>query len=198
MENGVYKMKKERVYFVKENDLKNLRELAKKAKELEREREELNNKIDQLKDRYLRVLAEFDNYRKRVEKEKKDILKYGNENVVLQLIPFDEVFENVLKQVDKAQSLEIIKKGIELLKKEFTKLLESLGVKRINTIGEKFDPKFHEGVGFIEKDDVEDGIIIEEEKSGYIYNDRVIRPSLVKVAKKKMKDNVEDKSTSKN
>ncbi|MCM8804210.1 MAG: nucleotide exchange factor GrpE [Candidatus Omnitrophica bacterium] len=187
-------MKKERIYFIKETDLKNLRELSKKAKEFEKEKEELNNKIEELKDKYLRTLAEFENYRKRVEKEKKDILKYGNENLILQLIPFDEIFENVLKQIDKAPSIEIIKKGFELLKKEFTKLLEGLGVKKINAIGEKFDPKLHEGVGFIETDEVEEGIIIEEEKSGYIYNDRVIRPSLVKVAKK-MKDNVENKST---
>jgi molecular chaperone GrpE len=192
MENGVYKMKKERIYFVKESDLKNLREFAKKVKELEKEKKELTEKFEDLKDKYLRLLAEFDNYRKRVEKEKNEILKYGNENIILQLIPFDEIFENVLKQMEKSNSTENIKIGIELLKKEFTKLLETFGVKKISSIGEKFDPKFHEATGFIETDDRENGIIIEEEKSGYIYNDRVIRPALVKIAKKK--DNV-DKGT---
>ena len=185
MEDGIYKMKKEKIFFVKENDLKNLREFAKKVKELQNENDLLNEKFEKLKDKYLRLLAEFDNYRKRVEKEKNEILKYGNENIILQLIPFDEIFENVLKQMEKSNSPENIKKGIELLKKEFTKLLESFGVKKIISIGEKFDPRFHEATGFIETEDKENGIIIEEEKGGYIYNDRVIRPALVKVAKKR-------------
>lgn len=187
-------MNKERIYFVKESDLKNLREFAKRVKELEKEKEELNNKLEELKDKYLRLLAEFDNFRKRVEKEKRDIMKYGNENIILQLIPFDEIFENVLKQIDKSPKLEVIKDGIELLKKEFTKLLEGFGVKRMKAVGEKFNPQFHEAIGFVETDDIEDGIIIEEAKSGYIYNDRVIRPSMVKIAKRK---DVSDKGTSK-
>ncbi|MGC8977319.1 MAG: nucleotide exchange factor GrpE [Candidatus Ratteibacteria bacterium] len=190
--------KEQRIYFIKENDLKNLRELARKSKEIEKEKEELNKMINELKDKYIRLLAEFDNYRKRVEKEKKDILKYGNENIILQLIPFDEIFESVLKQMDKITSLDGIKQGVELLKKEFSKLLESLGVKKIESIGKKFDPKFHEGVGYVETDDFEEGTIIEEEKSGYIYNDRVIKPSFVKVARRKIKDNDQDKGTCQN
>jgi molecular chaperone GrpE len=194
MENGIYKMKKEKIYFIKESDLKNLRDFAKKVKELQFEKESLNEKFAHLKDKYLRLLAEFDNYRKRVEREKEEILKYGNENIILQLIPFDEIFENVLKQMEKINSDQNIKKGLELLKKEFTKLLETFGVKKISSVGEKFDPRFHEAIGFIEIEDKEDGIIIEEEKSGYIYNDRVIKPALVKIVKNK---NV-GKSTSEN
>ena len=187
-------MKKEKIYFIKESDLKNLRESTKRAKELENERKLLNEKFEQLKEKYLRLLAEFDNYRKRVEREKNEILKYGNENIILQLIPFDEIFEKVLNHMEKTDSLENIKNGIELIKKEFTKLLESFGVRKISSIGEKFDPRFHEATGFVETENEEDGIIVEEEKSGYIYNDRIIRPALVKISKKK---NV-DKSTSKN
>jgi len=194
MENGIYKMKKEKIYFIKERDLKNLRDFAKKVKELQFEKESLNEKFAHLKDKYLRLLAEFDNYRKRVEREKEEILKYGNENIILQLIPFDEIFENVLKQMEKINSDQNIKKGLELLKKEFTKLLETFGVKKISSVGEKFDPRFHEAIGFIEIEDKEDGIIIEEEKSGYIYNDRVIKPALVKIVRNK---NV-GKSTSEN
>ncbi|MGB9677261.1 MAG: nucleotide exchange factor GrpE [Candidatus Ratteibacteria bacterium] len=189
---------KKKIYYIKEEDLKNLKEIAKKFKELMKEKEILDKKIEELNDKYLRTLAEFDNYRKRVEKEKRDILKYGNENLILQLIPFDEIFESVLKQIDMTPSVDVIKKGLELLKKEFEKFLENLGVKKIIAKGEKFNPNFHEATGVIETDNFEDGIIVEEEKSGYIYNDRVIRPSMVKVARKKSKDNVEDKSTGKN
>ncbi|MCM8772296.1 MAG: nucleotide exchange factor GrpE [Candidatus Omnitrophica bacterium] len=187
-------MKNERIYFIKERDLINLREAIRKVKELEKEKREIEEKNEELKDKYLRLLAEFDNFRKRVEKEKKEILKYGNETIILQLIPFDEIFESVLKQLEKTKNLEEIKRGIELLKKEFTKLLESLGVKRIKAKGEKFNPDFHEAIGIVETDEHPDGMIIEEEKSGYIYNDRVIRPSLVKVAKKKTEDNAGNKS----
>ncbi|HOK56374.1 MAG TPA: nucleotide exchange factor GrpE [bacterium] len=187
-----------KIYYVKEDDLNNLREIAKKFKELLKEKEKSDKKIEELNDKYLRTLAEFDNYRKRIEREKRDILKYGNENLILQLIPFDEIFESVLKQIDRTPSVEVIKKGLELLKKEFEKFLENLGVKKIQAKGEKFNPHFHEATGVIETDDFEDGIIVEEEKSGYLYNDRVIKPSMVKVAKRKSKNNVEDKGTGKN
>ncbi|MCM8785182.1 MAG: nucleotide exchange factor GrpE [Candidatus Omnitrophica bacterium] len=186
-----------KIYFIKEDDLKRLREIAKKFKEIGKEKEELNKKIEELNDKYLRTLAEFDNYRKRAEREKRDLIKYGNENLILQLIPFDEIFENVIKMTDRNSSPEVIKKGIELLKKEFEKFLESHGVKKIKAKGEKFDPNLHEAVGVVETDEIEDGIILEEDKSGYIYKDKVIRPSMVRVAKRKSKDNVEDKSTSK-
>lgn len=189
-------MKNEKIYYIKEKDLINLRKLAKKAKELEKERENLNKTIDQLKDKYLRVLAEFDNYRKRVEREKKEIMKYGNENFILQIIPFDEIFENVLKHIDKSHSHEVIKQGLEILKKEFTKLLENSGVKKIKTKGEKFNPVFHEATGIIETEEYQEDTIVEEEKPGYIYHDKVIRPAMVKIAKKTIKDNVENKGTS--
>ncbi|MCM8766450.1 MAG: nucleotide exchange factor GrpE [Candidatus Omnitrophica bacterium] len=189
---------KKKIFFVKEDDLKNLREIAKKFKEIVKEKEKLDKKIEELNDKYLRTLAEFDNYRKRIEKEKMDLIKYGNENLILQLIPFDEIFENVIKMIEQNPSPEVIKKGLELLKKEFEKFLESHGVKRIKAKGEKFNPNLHEAVGVIEMDGIEDGIILEEDKSGYIYKDKVIRPSMVRVAKSKSKDNVEDKSTSKN
>lgn len=185
MENGYNKIKMEKIYHIKERDLQNLRESAKKIKFLKEENEKMKLLIEELKDKYLRILADFDNYRKRVEKEKSDILKYGNEMMILQLIPFDEIFENVLKQIEKTPNIDMIKQGLELLKKEFTKLLENFGVKKITSIGEKFDPHFHEAVGIIETDEHEEGTIIEEEKSGYIYKDRVIKPSRVKVARKK-------------
>ncbi|MCM8818731.1 MAG: nucleotide exchange factor GrpE [Candidatus Omnitrophica bacterium] len=181
-------MKNEKIYFVKERDLINLRESAKKVKELEKEK-------NRMKDKLISILADFENYRKRVEKEKKDLMKYGNELLILQLIPFYEIFEGVLKQLEKTASVEDIKKGLELLRKEFGKLLEKFGVKKIDAKGKKFDPSIHEATGIIETDEYEDGIVIEEEKAGYIYNDRVIKPSLVKVSKKKEKNNAEDKST---
>ncbi|MCD6407782.1 nucleotide exchange factor GrpE [bacterium] len=186
-------MKKEKeIYHVKKEDLEKLREKARNEKILAQKIKELENQLGELKDRYLRLAAEFDNYRKRTEKEKQDIFKYGTETLVMQLIPFDDIFETVLKQMEKNTSPEVIHQGVELLKKEFTKLLDSIGVKRIETEGKKFDPKYHEASEMVETSEYEDGEIIEEERPGYMLHDRIIRPAVVKVARS-VKGNSEGK-----
>ena len=196
MEDRVHKMKKEKeIYHVKKEDLEKLREKARNEKILAQKIKELENQIGELKDRYLRLAAEFDNYRKRTEKEKQDIFKYGTETLVMQLIPFDDIFETVLKQMEKNTSPEVIHQGVELLKKEFTKLLDSIGVKRIETEGKKFDPKYHEASEMVETSEYEDGEIIEEERPGYMLHDRIIRPAVVKVARSvKGSSEVEEKN----
>jgi len=177
-------MKKEKeIYHVKKEDLEKLREKARNEKILAQKIKELENQLGELKERYLRLAAEFDNYRKRTEKEKQEIFKYGTETLVMQLIPFDDIFETVLKQMEKNTSPEVIHQGVELLKKEFTKLLDSIGVKRIETEGKKFDPKYHEASEMVETSEYEDGEIIEEERPGYMLHDRIIRPAVVKVAR---------------
>jgi len=177
----------ERIIHIKEKDLKNLKERAKKAKEMEKMMEEMRQQIEEMKDKYLRVLAEFDNYRKRTEKEKREILQYGVENYVQSLLPFDEIFGKIVKQFDgnKNISVDSVIEGLKMLRKEFLNLLTSLGVKKIETIGEKFDPLLHEAKGYIETEQHPEGYIVEEERAGYLMNEKVIRPAWVKVAKKK-------------
>lgn len=178
-------MKKEKeIYHIKKKDLEKLREKAINEKILTEKIKKMEEHLAELKDRYLRLAAEFDNYRKRAEREKQDIFKYGTESLVMQLIPFDDIFEAVLKQMEKDTSPEVIHQGVELLKKEFTKLLDSIGVKRIKTEGKKFDPKYHEASGTVETSEYEDGEIVEEERAGYMLHDRIIRPAVVKVAKR--------------
>jgi len=181
-------MKEERIYHIKEKDLNKLKETSKKKKELERGNRELKKKLEELKDRYLRLAAEFDNFRKRIEKEKQEIYKYGAQNLFRQLLQFDSIFETVLKQMEKSPSPEIIHQGVELLKKEFTKFLEENGVKRIETIGKKFDPAVHEATGVVETDKYEEGEIVEEEQPGYVFHDIVLKPPVVKIAKRPKSD----------
>jgi len=188
--------KKEGIVYIKEKDLMKLKESLKKTKEIKKENEKLKKDIEELKDRYLRVLAEFDNYRKRVEKEKQEIYKYGAENLLRQLLQFDNIFENILKQMETNPSNEAIHKGVELLKKEFTKFLEENGVRKIVTKGKKFDPHIHEAIGVVETNEFEDGEIVKEEQPGYVYHDKILKPSLVKVAKKPKTD--ESSCTGKN
>jgi len=186
----------ERIFHIKEKDLKNLREKARKVKELEKKLEVMLQQIEEMKDKYLRVLAEFDNYRKRTEKEKKELLQYGIENYVQTLLPFDEIFEKIVKQFDGNENISVnsVIEGLKLLRKEFSNLLSSLGIKKIESVGKKFDPVLHEAKGYVETDEYPEGYVVEEERSGYMLNEKVIRPSWVKVAKKKISSD-EDKKT---
>ncbi|MCM8761983.1 MAG: nucleotide exchange factor GrpE [Candidatus Omnitrophica bacterium] len=177
------KQVKEKVV-IKIDDLNNLKERAKKAKEMEKQMKKMEEEKSLLKDKYIRTLADFDNYKKRVEKEKQDIFKFGTENLVLQLLPFDDIFESVLKQMDNNPSPETIHKGVEMLKREFTKFLEGIGVKKIDTKGTPFNPEIHEASETVETEEYKEGEVIEEIRSGYSFHNRVIRPALVKVAKK--------------
>lgn len=181
-------MEKEKVFHIKEKDLKNLRENQRKKQELEKENKELKEKLEELKDRYLRLAAEFDNYRKRMEKEKQEIYKYAAQNIFRQLLQFDAIFETVLKQMELKSDVKNIHQGIELLKKEFLRILEENGVKKIETKGKKFNPDIHEAVGVVETDEFEDGVIVEEEQPGYFYHDKILKHPLVKVAKKPKSD----------
>lgn len=169
---------------IKVEDLKNLRESAKKVKELEKKAKKMEEEVISIKDKYVRTLADFDNYKKRVEKEKQDIYRFGTENLILQLLPFDDIFEGVLKQMNNNPAPDTINKGVEMLKREFTKFLEGIGVKKIETKGALFNHEFHEAVETVETDKYKEGEIIEEVRSGYTLNNRVIRPALVKVAKR--------------
>ena len=175
----------ETTVYIKENDLKNLRENTKKLKKAEENLSRINKQLEEMKEKYLRLAADFDNYKRRVEKEKQDIFKYGIENLIMQLIPFDDIFESVLKQMENKPSPEIVHKGLEMLKTEFSKILEAAGVKKINSLNNRFDANIHEASEVIETDDYQDGQIIEEERAGYLLNGKTIRPALVKVAKKK-------------
>jgi len=177
------KGEKDRV-IIKMSDLNNLKESAKKKKELEDKMKKMEEELSLLKDKYIRTLADFDNYKKRMEKEKQDIFKYGTENLVLQLLPFDDIFEGVLKQMDNNPAPDTIHKGVEMLKREFTRFLEGIGVKKIDTKGRHFNPELHEAAETVETEEYKEGEVIEEIRSGYSFHDRVIRPALVKVAKK--------------
>jgi molecular chaperone GrpE len=194
-----HKIQDEPIIHIKEYDLHRLKEESKRVKEMESHIEKLDAQILDIKDRYLRTAAEFDNYKKRTEKEKQEIFRFGTENLVMQLLPFDDIFEGVIKQMEKTPSSETIHKGLEMLKSEFTKLLNCIGVKKIETVGKMFDPKIHEASETVETSKHKEGTIIEEERSGYLLHDKVLRPALVKVAKKpevKMK-NDESSVTSK-
>lgn len=155
------------------------------AKESEAKAEETKEptteeQLEQLKDRYLRLMAEYDNYRKRTLKEKTDLLLSGSQSTVKAILPVLDDFERAMaNQTDDAEA---IKKGTELIFNKFNKVLESLGVKKIEAIGAQFDTDMHEAVAMIPapSDDMK-GKVIDCIQNGYTLNDKVIRCAKVAV-----------------
>jgi len=136
--------------------------------------------LAELKDRYLRLMAEYDNYRKRTLKEKTELLLGGSEKTVKAILPILDDFERAM--ADKSDDVEAIKKGTELIFSKFNKVLEGLGLKKIEAIGAEFDTDLHEAVAMIPAptDDMK-GKVIDCVQTGYSLNDKVIRCAKVAV-----------------
>ena len=140
---------------------------------------------DAANDRYLRALAEFENTKKRLHREKEEYAKYASETLLRELLPIVDSLDQALVAVDKQSDSQAIIKGIHLIYRQLLGLLEKEGVKRIATIGEPFDPHRHEAVGEVETHGTPaEGTVAEEVHVGYTMHGKVIRPAMVKVAKK--------------
>ncbi|UCD55334.1 MAG: nucleotide exchange factor GrpE [Candidatus Omnitrophota bacterium] len=138
---------------------------------------------DEYKDKWLRALAEYENLKKRAEKEKAETIKFSNQFLIMELFPIMDSFDSAMNTIEKSNDKESFLKGLKMLQGEFHRILEINGLKKLKTIGEKFDPNFHEAQEEIYTDKFSDGIIVEEIRSGYTLNDRLLRPALVKVSK---------------
>ena len=149
-----------------------LKELKKKAEER-----------DLYYDKWLKVHAEYENTRKRIEKEKTDHIKFANENIISQLFQVTDNFDRALMVMDTAEDKTAVMDGIRMVQKEFHRILEENGVEKIEAVGKKFDPNFEEAVLAVETAEYPDGTVIEEVRAGYTLNGRLLRPAQVKVAK---------------
>lgn len=142
--------------------------------------EKANKEIAELKDKYLRTLAEFDNYKKRTLKEKAELILNGSEKTVKAVLPVLDDFERALK--DKSEDPKAIKDGVTMIFNKFVKTLESLGVKKIDTDGKDFDTDFHEAVAMVPgMGDDKKGKVIDCLQTGYTLNDKVVRHAKVAV-----------------
>jgi len=157
-----------------ENDINNL------EVELKQKQQELEDKSTE----YLKLYAEFDNFRKRTQQEKDEFAQYASGNVVRDLLPVLDSFDQSKTALDKDEiNIKDFKEGFSLIYKQFSTLLADLKVSRIQTVGQKFDPFFHEAVAQTEDTEEEEGIIIQEFRSGYMIKDKVLRHAMVVVAK---------------
>jgi molecular chaperone GrpE len=142
---------------------------------------ELRRDRDGLQDRLLRQVAEFDNYRKRIDRERKESAEYAAADVLQDILPILDDFERAL-QVD-APGSEPYRQGLEIIHRALLDLLRKRGVTAIDTVGTDFDPHIHQAVSYEDAPDKRDGEVIEEFRRGYRLGDRLLRPAMVKVAK---------------
>ncbi len=143
------------------------------------EYEQLKAERDQLVDRVARLQAEFENARKRAEREKQEFREFATGNVVEQFLPVVDNFELALKSTGSAEQL---RSGVELIVKQMEEILRQLQVLPIATVGEVFDPRVHEALGTVEREDLPDQHVAEEIRRGYKLRERLLRPALVRVA----------------
>ncbi len=136
-----------------------------------------------IKDKYLRLYAEFENYKKKVQKDREDLIKYSNESLIYELLPALDNLEMALKHSAEKNSESLIK-GVENTLRELNRTLEKFGLTAIEALGKPFDPAYHHAMSQAERDDVESNTVVEEFRKGYLYNEKVLRPSLVAVSKK--------------
>ncbi|MDP8314737.1 MAG: nucleotide exchange factor GrpE [Candidatus Celaenobacter antarcticus] len=165
-----------------ENDINNEFE-QEKIKMLEEEIEKLQEEANSYKDRWLRAAAEFENFRRRNEKDRIDWIKNANKDLILDLINVYEHLEMAMKSADSDQVPDNFRKGIVMIHDQLKDLLKKYGLKRIHAVGEEFDPQYHQAIICTPKEGFDDNIIFDCIQSGYILNDKVLRPARVAVAK---------------
>lgn len=144
--------------------------------------EALQREKDALQDRLLRTAAEFDNYRKRMDRERRDLAEYAAADVIKDLLPILDNFERAL-QAPATLETDAVRKGIELIHKQMLDLLKKRGVRPIEALGVDFDPNFHQAVIHEASADHREGEVMQELQRGYLLGDRLLRPAMVKVAK---------------
>ena len=141
-------------------------------------------KSEECLDRLLRLQADFDNYKKRLEKEKAEFVKFANEGLIAEILKILDDFERAVEAGKTRHDFDILYKGVEMINKDLKDFLKEEGIREIEAIGKPFNPHEHEAIMQEETDAYPEGHVIEELQKGYTFNGRIIRPAKVKVTKK--------------
>ncbi len=144
--------------------------------------DELRRERDSLQDRLLRTAAEFDNYRKRVERDRRELSEFAAADAMLELLPIIDNLERAL-QAPSGGDADAFRKGVEMIHKQMLDLLRKRGVKPIEALGADFDPNVHQAVLHEPSDEHREGEVMQELQRGYTLGERLLRPAMVKVAK---------------
>jgi molecular chaperone GrpE len=160
--------------------------------------EKLNEEIQDLKDQRLRAAAELENFRKRAEKDQADALKYGVSNFAKEIINIKDNVEraqsSISEDVRSNDAVKSIVEGLDMIAQSAVSTFEKIGIKKIESLNEKFDHNLHQAMMEIENDEVEPGTIVQELISGYTLHDRLLRPAMVGVSKKTQQNQQSDDS----
>jgi molecular chaperone GrpE len=153
----------------------------------------LEEELGQEKDRYLRLYAEFDNYKKRVARDREELIKYGNESLLYELLPVIDNLEMAMKHSSNDASSATggggLAQGVEITLKEFLRVIDKFGLSPIDASGKMFDPSLHHAMTQVERDGIDENMVVEELRKGYMLREKVLRPSLVAVSKKPAESN---------
>lgn len=155
----------------------------KKEHKKDKKYEELQNEVNTLKDKNMRIAAEMVNTLRRKDEETNRLLKYSNESLITELLPVIDNFERALNVDAKTADVESYQKGMTMIYNSLKNILEKFEVKEIEAIDKEFDPSYHQAVMQEEKKGTKENIVIEVLQKGYTYKDKVIRPAMVKVSK---------------
>ncbi|MGN1180405.1 MAG: nucleotide exchange factor GrpE [Suilimivivens sp.] len=157
------------------------KKLFKKKQKADKKQEALKEKIDELEDKVKRQMAEFDNFRKRTEKEKTAMFETGAKSVIEKILPVVDNFERGFATIPEEEKGTAFAEGMEMVYKQLMTELEKMDVKPIPAVGEEFDPNLHNAVMQVESEEYESGVIAQELQKGYTYRDSVVRHSMVAV-----------------
>ena len=154
---------------------------GKSKKKKKDKKDKKDEQIEELNDKLKRQMAEFDNFRKRTEKEKTQMFDMGAKTIIEKILPVIDNFERGFTTVDEADKDDAFVSGMDMVYKQLMTELESAGVKPIEAVGKEFDPEFHNAVMQVDSEEYESGIIAQELQKGYTYKDAVVRHSMVAV-----------------
>ncbi len=151
--------------------------------ELKKKLEEMEKEITETRERLLRVAADFENYKKRAAKEKEDYLKFANEDLIKEILPFMDNLERAINHSEKTNDAQSLVDGVRLTLQGLLQRLGRFGVTTVESVGKPFDPAVHDAMLVVETDQHEPNQVVEEFQRGYLLNDRLVRPASVSVSK---------------
>lgn len=181
--NGGEKEKDEGIRESEHEEHKKRKRKEDAIEELKASLEGKEKEIEELKEKLLYQQADFENFKKLKAKEKQEVLRFGNETLIKELLPVIDNLERAIEHAGKTEEAKVIVEGVALTLNGFLKVLEKFDVSRVEAKGKKFDPNLHEAVYQEESEQVEPGTVIAEFQKGYLMDGRLLRPSMVSVAK---------------
>ncbi len=141
-----------------------------------------NEEVKALQDKYLRLAAEFENFKRLAQRDQREYIRFANESLLKELLPIVDNLERAIKSSKESPGSDGLIQGVELVLKQFLETLAKFGVRPVKSVGEAFDPSRHQAVAHVESEDASGKIVVEEYQKGYLLDDRILRAAMVAVA----------------